>query len=83
MDESDSVLETSLQISGRHYEIRVFRRSNGRHFAMTRFSDSDIIVSDGHSLEDTLRVHSCCLPLAVSCRRKDISEEPLPHPALS
>jgi hypothetical protein len=79
MDESGSVLETSLQISGRHYEIRVFRRSNGRHFAMTRFSDSDTIVSDGNSLEDTLRVHSCCLPLAVSCRRKIESEEPLPH----
>ena len=78
MDESDSILETSLQISGRPYEIRIFRRSNGKHFAMTRFSDSDTIVSDGNSIEDTLRVHSSCLPLAVSCRWKD--EECGEHP---
>jgi hypothetical protein len=71
MDEPDSVLETSLQISGRSYEIRVFRRDNGRHYAMTRFSDKDTIVSDGNSIEDTLRVHSNCLPLAVGCRTKD------------
>jgi len=71
MDESDSILETSLQISGRPYEIRVFRRSNGKHFAMTRFNDHDTIVSDGNSIEDTLRVHSSCLPLAVSCRWKE------------
>jgi len=73
MDESDSILETTLQISGRPYEIRVFRRSNGKHFAMTRFSDSDTIVSDGNSIEDTIRVHSSCLPLAVSCRIKEES----------
>ena len=75
MDESDSILETTQQISGRPYEIKVFRRSNGRHFAMTRFSDTDTIVSDGNSVEDTLRVHSSCLPLAVGCRWKDSSEE--------
>jgi hypothetical protein len=71
MDESGSILRTSLQISGRPYEIKVFRRNNGKHFAMTSFSDSDTIVSDGDSIEDTLRVHSSCLPLAVSCRHKD------------
>jgi hypothetical protein len=70
MDESDSILVTSQQILGRQYEIRVFRRSNGKHFAMTRFSDSDTIVSDGRSIEETLRVHSDCLNLAVSCRWK-------------
>lgn len=68
MDDTTSVLETSLQIAGRLFEIRVFRRSNGKHFAMTRFSVRDTIVSDGNSLEDTLRVHTSCLPLAVSCR---------------
>jgi hypothetical protein len=71
MDGSESVLETSLQISGRPYEIEVFRRSNGKHFAMTRFSARDIIVSDGDSVMDTLRVHSSCLQLAVSCRCKE------------
>jgi len=79
MDESDSILETSLQISGRPYEIKVFRRSNGRHFAMTRFSDSDVIVSDGHSIEDTLKIHSSCLPLAVGCRWKEIDPEDIPQ----
>jgi len=78
MDESDSILETSLQISGRPYEIKVFRRSNGRHFAMTRFSDSDIIMSDGHSIEDTLKIHSNCLPLAVGCRLKGTESEETP-----
>jgi hypothetical protein len=75
MDESDSILETSLQISGRPYEIKVFKRDNGRHFAMTRFSESDVIVSDGHSIEDTLRIHASCLPLAVGCRRKELGTE--------
>jgi hypothetical protein len=75
MDESDSVLTTSLQISGRLYEITVFRRSNGKHYAVTHFGDNDTIVSDGNSAEDTLRVHASCLPLAVSCRRQGESEE--------
>ena len=78
MDESDSIFETSLQISGRPYEIRVFRRSNGRHYAVTRFSESDVIVSDGYSIEDTVRVHSTCLPLAVGCRWKEQETEEIP-----
>jgi hypothetical protein len=78
MDESDSILETSLQISGHPYEIKVFRRSNGRHFAMTRFSASDVIVSDGHSIEDTLKIHSSCLPLAVGCRMRQSESEETP-----
>jgi hypothetical protein len=72
MDESDSILETTLQISGRPYEIKVFRRCNGKHYAVTRFGENDTIVSDGNSIEDTLRVHCSCLPLAVGCRWKEL-----------
>ena len=80
MNESDSILKTSLQISGRPYEIRVFRRDNGKHFAMTRFSEDDAIVSDGNTLEETLALHSDCLSLAVSCRWKE-EESGQEHPS--
>jgi len=75
MDDAHRVLQTALLISGRPYEISVFRRSNGKHFALTRFSDCDSVVSDGCSVEDTLRQHSDTLSLAVSCRWQEHREE--------
>jgi len=71
MDDSDTIFETTMDIFGKPYEVKVFKRCNGKHFAMTRFSAGDVIVSDGNSVEDTLRVHASWLPLAVSCRGEE------------
>jgi len=73
MDDSYNILETSVQIAGCDYEIKVFRRSNGKYFAQTRFSENDSIVSDGTSIEETLRVHANSLPLAISCRSMGVA----------
>ncbi|MBJ6724967.1 hypothetical protein [Geomesophilobacter sediminis] len=69
MKASEKVLQTTIEIAGREYEVAVFRRESDRHYAVTRFSESDVIVCDGGSLEETLSIHVRSLPLAVSCRR--------------
>src|SRR5690348_11588784 len=83
MDDTDTIYETSMEIAGKPFDIKIFRRCNGKHFAMTRFSDSDVIVSDGNTFEETLRAHAQCLPLAVDCRwrerSKELGEEPAAH----
>jgi hypothetical protein len=48
MEETDSTFETTLQVSGRPCEVRLFRGRNGKHYAMTRFSENDTIVSAGY-----------------------------------
>lgn len=46
--------------------IRVFRRMNGRHFALTHFSEYDAIITDGLSAEEVLERHAHHLSLALS-----------------
>jgi hypothetical protein len=70
MEEPKLVLETTLKAMGKEYPVRIFQSPGGKHFAMTSFSDTDIIVSDGVLLEDTLAAHARSLPLAVSCRNR-------------
>jgi hypothetical protein len=63
------VHKTEVELQGTRYEIHVFCREDGRHFARTRFGDHDIIIHDGQSLEEALAKHERVLPLAVTCRR--------------
>lgn len=63
------VHETNMEFQGDQYEIRVFCDEDGRHFAKTRFSDSDIIINDGPTLNDALAKHANLLPLAISSRK--------------
>jgi len=83
MDDTDTVFETSMEICGKPFDIKICRRWNGKHYAITRFSDNDVIVSDGNSFMDALRTHAQCLPLAVDCRwreqRKVSGQEQFPH----
>ncbi len=71
MSDSDEILvyKTDIVLYGDRYQIAVFCRSDGRHFAKTHFSEGDIIINDGHTLEEALDRHEKLLPLAISSRR--------------
>jgi hypothetical protein len=71
MSESDEILvhKTDIVLHGDKYQIMVFCRSDGRHFAKTRFSEEDIIINDGPTLEEALAKHERLLPLAISSRK--------------
>jgi hypothetical protein len=63
------VHEGDMEFQGVRYEIRVFCADDGRHYAKTRFSDDDIIINDGPTLNDVLSKHASLLPLAVHSRK--------------
>jgi hypothetical protein len=67
---NDEVLVHSAEIDldGSRFEIQVFCRIDGKYFAKTRFGENDIIINDGHSLEEALTKHERVLPLAVTSR---------------
>ena len=62
------VHKVEVEIHGDRYEILVFCRDDGRHFARTRFAENDFIIHDGQSLEEALEKHEKVLPVAVTCR---------------
>ena len=59
---------TEIELNSDRFEILVYCRDDGRHFAKTCFGENDIIINDGHSLEEALAKHERLLPLAVTCR---------------
>jgi hypothetical protein len=69
MTEETLVYESHIELHGDRYQIKVFCRSNGRHFAKTLFAADDIIINDGPSLEEALANHERLLPLAVRSRQ--------------
>jgi hypothetical protein len=69
MSEEILVHKAEIVIHGDIYQIMVFCRSDGRHFAKTHFGDDDIIINDGASLEEALARHEKLLPLAISSRK--------------
>jgi len=69
MPEETLVHESDLELHGDRYQIKVFCRANGRHYAKTRFAADDIIINDGPSLEEALSSHESLLPLAVRSRQ--------------
>ena len=69
MPEETLVHESDVELHGDRYQIKVFCRANGRHFAKTRFAADDIIINDGSSLEEALANHERLLPLAVRSRQ--------------
>ncbi len=68
MVEERLVHKTEIEFNGDRFEILVYCRVDGRHFAKTRFGDNDIIINDGQSLEEALAKHEKILPLAVTSR---------------
>ena len=69
MSEELLVHKTDIVLQGESYQILVFCRADGRHFAKTHFSAGDIIINDGSSLEEALAKHEKLLPLAISSRK--------------
>jgi hypothetical protein len=75
------VHEAGLNVLGQPYNVQVFGRDNGKYFALTRFSDSDIMIIDGISLEEVLERHCFSLPIAVGCRRRNLKADEGDGPA--
>jgi hypothetical protein len=73
MDDLSLVHEAEIEVNGDRYEVRVYCRQDGRHFAKTHFGTDDIIIHDGASLSEVLAKHEQLLPLAV-CSRKMLHE---------
>jgi len=59
----------NILVGGKEYEVLVFLRHDGRHIAKTFFDPEDVIINDGHSLEEALERHQRLLPLAIDSRR--------------
>jgi hypothetical protein len=69
MPEEILVHESDLELHGDRYQIMVFCRADGRHFAKTRFAEDDIIINDGPTLAEALARHEMLLPLAITSRQ--------------
>lgn len=69
MPDDKLVHQTQMQVDGDQYQIKVYCRHDGRHFAQTHFDNDDIIISDGPSLHDALARHEKLLPLAIVSRQ--------------
>jgi hypothetical protein len=69
MLEATLVHESNIELHGDRYQIKVFCRADGRHFAKTHFGEDDIIINDGSSLEEALAKHEQLLPLAIKSRQ--------------
>lgn len=63
------VHKADIECLGEHYQVMVFCRQDGRHFAKTFFAENDVIINDGSSLEEVLAKHERLLPLAISSRK--------------
>jgi hypothetical protein len=68
MNEESVVGRITVTVAGEKYAIDLLHRGADRWSARTRFSETDIIFSDGRSLRDVLERHRFVLPIAVDCR---------------
>jgi hypothetical protein len=82
MDELDLVHETEIEVDGNRYQVLVYCRDDGRHFAKTHFGSDDIIINDGATLEEVLEKHQQLLPLAITSRQmlQQLRNVPAPPP---
>ena len=69
MFDEELVHQTHMELDGTHYQIMVYCREDGRHFAKTHFNDKDIIINDGLTMFDALEKHKKILPLAITSRQ--------------
>jgi len=69
MSDEELVHQTHMELDGNNYQIMVYCRKDGRHFAKTYFNDKDIIINDGLTMFDALTKHEKLLPLAVTSRQ--------------
>ncbi len=62
------VHQSMVEIAGHSYEVCVYTRNDGLHFAKTMFSPQDVVINDGLSLAHALEKHRNLLPLAIASR---------------
>lgn len=69
MDGLTLVHEGKVKVRDEEYSVRVFCRDDGRHFARTSFTETDVIINDGATLDEVLHRHRELLPLAIRSRK--------------
>lgn len=69
------VHQSHIEIAGHHYEVCVYARNDGLHFAKTVFSPKDIVINDGLSLAHALEKHRNLLPLAIISRQMRLEQK--------
>lgn len=69
MSMEELVHQSEIELNGDNYQIKIYCREDGRHFAQTHFDDNDIIISDGLTLIEALHKHERLLPLAIVSRQ--------------
>lgn len=62
------VHQSVMEIAGNHYDVCVYARNDGLHFAKTTLAPQDIVINDGLSLAHALEKHRNLLPLAIASR---------------
>lgn len=60
------VFESECHFDDHSYQIKVYCRLDGRHYAKTLLGENDFIVNDGVTLNEVLAIQHEILPLAVS-----------------
>lgn len=68
MDEEMLLQSSELEVNGDVFRIQIFCSTAGRFFAKTCLGEEDYIITDGHSLPETLKKHEDLLPLAIGTR---------------
>lgn len=67
MNQMPIILEEKMEFMGKQYQVQIFGRE-GTFCALTRFSDVDAIITDGHTISEVLKRHAVSLPIAIDCR---------------
>lgn len=63
------VFESECHFDDHSYQIKVYCRLDGRHYAKTLLGENDFIVNDGVTLNEVLAIQHELLPLAVSSHK--------------
>ncbi len=66
MEKFEMIRKTEVTVMGAVFGVEIFRRANGKGFALTRYSPEDVIITDGRNAEDAFKRHNVALPLAIT-----------------
>ena len=70
LEQIKMVWKTEIAVMDMVFDVEVFTRTNGKSFAVTHYSDEDIIITDGKNEEDAISQHCLVLPMAIDCRKR-------------
>jgi hypothetical protein len=79
ISEETLIYSSDIELHGDMFQIKVYCRSDGHHFAQTHLGNDDIIINDGFSLEEVLAKHQRLLPLALGTRKLNQSYRGFPR----